>query len=618
MRYLSNYLNFILEAVAKQEMRLYYSDEFRNILRRIQSKSSIAIALLGSEDSNQMLDIYTLIDITEKNDTISLIQVNRITRSNPDLGETLPYNIRDKKRGSEFWTKARTEIGVGRWTRRIFTEVHKSTILDSKIEEFVNLYKAAIDGEDLTNFELVSGEDIRKWYHENNYLERRGQLGNSCMRYNNCQDFLDIYVKNPEVCKLLILKAVDNKDKIIGRALIWKLKGGEYYMDRIYTINDSDRLLFQDYARINKIENSYDGNSSLDLEVKLGDHTYQKYPYMDTFAVYNPTTKILSGDEDLWPGQGYISIQDTQGGFRAEDAVYSDWDDEYINRENAVYCSNVDGWLNRDSARYLEYKDEWAAPTDDVVYSEYHEEYFFMDDSVYSELMSDTLYPENENVIEVIVNSNGDTDYCVKERTDLYIKVGNDYYSRKDCVKDPYTNEYKFKDNEYEKELDEKLMNEFGIERNETTLDRNGNPVTKILDEVMEDLKIKLLSLKLTEDIKNEFVENRIYKEQVRGVYWGLYKDDMPNEDDMFSLLKSYMTTKHQSQYSYGRYSTPYLSSLMGKFVFFRSEEMNKYETKYKKFHSSGILRQMLRVCESFDYSKFPNDIYKRYLFITI
>ena len=152
MRFLSNYLDFIFEAVAKQEMRLYFSDDFRSMLRRIQDKSSIAQALLNSEDSNQILDIYTLIDITEKNDTISLIQVNRITRGNPELGETLPYNIRDKKRGSEFWTKARTDIGVGRWVRRIFTEVHKSTVLDSKIEEFVNLYKSAIDGEDPVSY----------------------------------------------------------------------------------------------------------------------------------------------------------------------------------------------------------------------------------------------------------------------------------------------------------------------------------------------------------------------------------------------------------------------------------------------------------------------------------
>lgn len=612
MRYLSSYLDFIFEAVAKKEMRLYYSDDFRNILRKIQDKSSIAQALLNSEDSNQMLDIYTLIDITEKNDTISLIQVNRITRDNPDLGETLPYNIKDKKRGSDFWTKARTDISVGRWTRRIFTEVHKSTILDSKIEEFVNLYKSAIDGGDLNNFELVRGEDIRKWYYENNYEQRRGQLGNSCMRYHGCQEFLDIYVKNPEVCQLLILKSDGEKDKITGRALIWKLTDGEYYMDRIYTINDSDKLLFQDYARVNKIQNSYDGIGISDLEIKLGNHTYEKYPYMDTFVVYNPTTKTLNSYEDLWPGQGYIRITSTNGGFDAEDSIWSDWNDEYINREDAVYCNNVSSWLNRDDAKYLEYKGEWVALNDDIVYSEYHGEYFLIDDSVYSELMSDTLYPENENVIQVIINSEGDTDYCVKSRTDLYVKVGDDYYSRKDCVKDPFTKEYKFKNKEYERELDIKLMNEFGIERSDDTLDRNGDPSFNILSDVTEDLKKRLLSLKLSDDIKSEILENIVYKNQVRGVYWGLNKEDIPNEEDIFALLKSYMITKNQS------YRSSYLSDLMGKFIFFRSEEMNKYEKKFKLFQSYGVLRKMIKVCESFDYSNFPDDIYKRYLFTTI
>jgi hypothetical protein len=612
MKFLSKYIDFIFESVAKKEMRLYYSDEFRNTLRRISSKSGIAQALLLSEDSNQMLDTYTLIDITEKNDTISLIQVNRITRSNPDLGETLPYKIRNKD--SEFWNKARTEMKIGRWAKRIFTEVNPTTVSDVKIQEFVDLYKSSIDGGDLKDFELVSGEDIRKWYYEGNYEERRGQLGNSCMRYRSCQDYLDIYVKNPDVCQLLILKSEDTEDKIKGRALIWKLDGGGYYMDRIYTINDSDRYLFQDYARINKIENTYDGTSESQLKVQLGNHIYREYPYMDTFVCYNPTTKVLRDDEDLWPGQGYIRMQSTNGGFDAEDAVYSDWDDEYISRENAVYCNNVDGWLNRDSARYLEYKDEWAAPTDDVVYSEYHGEYFFMDDCVYSELMSDTLYPENENVIEVIVNSNGDTDYCVKSRNDLYIKVGDEYYSRRDCVKDPYTKEYKFKDSEYEKELDEKLMSEFGIERNDTTLDRDGSPVDKVLSEVREDLKNRLLSLKITDDIKKEITENRIYKEHVRGVYWGLSKESMPDEEDMFALLKAYASMKPKSF----SYSNVYLSSLMGRFVFYRSEEMDKYEKKFKSFHSAGVLRQMIRVCQSFDFSIFPDDVYKRYLFTSL
>lgn len=611
MRFLSNYLDFIFEAVAKQKMRLYYSDDFRNILRRIESKSIIAQALLASEDSNQMTDIYTLIDVTEKNDTISLIQVNRIARANPEIGETLPYNIRDKKRGSEFWTKARTDISIGRWTRRIFTEVYKSNAMsDSKIEEFVNLYKSTIDGEDLTNFELVKGEDIRKWYHENTYLERRGQLGNSCMRYPNCQEYLDIYVKNPEVCQLLILKSDDNKDKIKGRALVWKLTDDEYYMDRVYTINDSDKLLFQDYARINKIKNLYDRSSDSWLEVKLGDHNYEKYPYMDTFVVYNTTTKILRDNEELWPNQGYISLQHTDGSFDPEDAVYSNWDDEYIRRENGVYCSNVDDWLLRSSARYLEYKEEWAAPTDDVVWSEYHDEWFYENDSVYSEVMSDVLYPDNENVIEIIINSNGDTDWCVKSREDLYIKVGSEYYSKKNCIKDPFTKEYKFKDRDYEKSLDEKLMKEFGIEINDETY-KSGQPTRKTINLVKEDLESKLLKLKLSDKIKELISQNDKYK-KILNKYKSYQQKVLPTEEDIFILLKSYLS---DSGLSY-KFTWRIIGTLQGKFLFYGGDR-DITEKRFDEFRMLGILEEMVEVCASFDLSEFPEDIYKRYVFLS-
>ena len=621
MRFLSNYLDFIFEAVAKQEMRLYFSDDFRSMLRRIQDKSSIAQALLNSEDSNQILDIYTLIDITEKNDTISLIQVNRITRGNPELGETLPYNIRDKKRGSEFWTKARTDIGVGRWVRRIFTEVHKSTVLDSKIEEFVNLYKSAIDGEDLNNFELVNGEDIKKWYHENNYELRRGQLGNSCMRYHNCQDFFDIYVKNPEVCQLLILKPDDDKDKIKGRALVWKLTDGEYYMDRIYTINDSDKLLFQDYARVNKIKNSFDNNSGdSELIVKLGDHTYEKYPYMDTFIVYNPTTKILRDDEELWPGQGYIRIQNTNGGFEAEDAVYSSWDDEYINRENAVYCANVDDWLSRDSARHLEYKDVWAAPTDDVVWSEYHGEYFFMDDAVYSELMNDTLYPDNENVIDIQINDDGDTDWGVKSRKDLYVIEWVDekprYFLRSGYVKDPFTSDYHFKDEDidgirYDRYLDREISKNLGIELDETNFDKNGIPNREILNKVTNDLKELMKNFEITDEIKTAIDNNSIWKTSVRNVFWGLSEENKPTEEDMFLVIKAWSVMNHN----------PYLwqpSSVMDSFTKLVIDEFSGSDKKFKIFRSDSILRNMMKAAYIFDYSLFPKEIYLRYLFVTI
>ena len=47
-------------------------------------KNTYANFLLMAEDSNQISDIYTLIDVTEKNDTISFIQVDRILRAEPE------------------------------------------------------------------------------------------------------------------------------------------------------------------------------------------------------------------------------------------------------------------------------------------------------------------------------------------------------------------------------------------------------------------------------------------------------------------------------------------------------------------------------------------------------
>ena len=620
MKFLSNYFDFIFESVAKKTMRLHYSEEFRSLLSRISKKNGMAQLLLLAEDSNQVSDIYTLIDVTEKNDTISFIQVNRILRGTPDIKTYsnsdvyfLPRSITNDK-SNEFWKRGRTEITIGRWLRRIVVDVYKSSVSDADIEKFVNQYKSAFDGED-TNLEVVQGDEIKKWYLESNYEIVRGQLGNSCMRYARCQDFFDIYTKNPEVCQLLIMRSDKSPDKIVGRSLLWNLKNGEKYQDRIYTILDSDKEIFSDWAEKNGYK-TYDSSYS-NLEVQLGEHKYEKFPYMDTFVSYSPTKYLLSNDEDLWPDSGYYSLQDTSGGYRSDDVVYSEWSDDYISRERAVYCNNVSTYLDRNEAKWLEYVGEWAAPDDSISYSEYHDEYFYADDVVYSELLSDILYPKNQNVIEVIINSNGDTDYCVKSRTDLYIKVNDDFYSRRDCIKDPFTKEYKFKDKDYQRELDIKLMSEFGIERSDDTLDKSGNPSFNILSDVTQDLKKRLLSLKLTDTIKSEFEENRIYKEQVRGVYWGLHKDDMPDEEDMFALLKSFMVTNSQSRYS-NRYTSAYLSDIMGKFIFFRSEEMNKFEKKFRSFHSAGVLRQMIRVCESFDYSKFPDDIYKRYLFITI
>jgi hypothetical protein len=74
-------------------------------------------------------------------------------------------------------------------------------------------------------FEIVEGDEIAKWYRYENYAENKGTLGNSCMR-DKRDSFFEIYTKNPEVCRMLILK---EDDKILGRALIWKLNSFKSY-----------------------------------------------------------------------------------------------------------------------------------------------------------------------------------------------------------------------------------------------------------------------------------------------------------------------------------------------------------------------------------------------------
>lgn len=389
----------------KKTVPYYYSKRFRDILRAIADNGdSVAQQLLYAEDSNQVSDDITLIDITEEENMVSFIQLNRMQKFRDD-------DTNDKKRDLESyvkniwrydnplqnkgWTEQRTEISIGRFTNRVFQKA-KITPEHSKIEAFVNSYKTRIkmvnDVESL--FEFVKGDNIKKWYLEDNYRSNRGQLANSCMRYDKCQSYFDIYTKNPEVCQLLILKS-DDDSKIIGRALIWKLKNGKTYMDRQYCSNDSDMNLYKEFAKKNGWL-CY-GNITETLEVQLKPQKIEKFPYMDTFICYNYKEHLLTNDEDVWPGEGgWYKLLNTNGGYTGDDVVWSDYNGEYISRQDAVYCQDVDDWRRNDQAIYLESKDRWYSnDSEDICWSEYMDEYLHIDDAVYSEFL-ETWLPSDD------------------------------------------------------------------------------------------------------------------------------------------------------------------------------------------------------------------------------
>jgi hypothetical protein len=588
---LLNYFEFIVENV--DTFRLYYSRGFKDILHRIKQNSdngsneySIANFLLAAENSNQVIDKFTLIDVTDKNDTISFIQGNRIVRKFKDITDGILTRDIISDENHELWkSTSRTNIGIGRWTRRIVKDVYKTSLYsESAFEKFVNAYKATFDSKNSSKerFEIVSGEKIRNYYLVDNYKEKKGQLGNSCMSGKSKQSFLDIYVKNPEVCQLLILKDNEDSSKIVGRSLLWNLENGEKYQDRIYTINDSDIILFKEWAFSNKYLTYFEAS---DMFVKLGEHEYDYYPYMDTFTLYNPINKKLTSNEELWPGQDYIKITNTDGSYTSDNSVWSEYHGDYIDRENAVECKTpwgVDFLYDRE-AIWLEYRSEWWVPCDEIVWSEYHEDNFHIDDVMVSELMRDYLWVDSKDVIQIESNSYGDVDYVVKDRPDLYFEIDGKYYDRSNCIKDPYTGEYEFKDKmmdghkTYHKYLKEKLEEELG----------------KDADLITEKV-VNLFKSGKYPDIKDSIKENPIYS---------YLKSNRISDDDIICLLFTAIIG------STGVYFPSYIKK-------FSDDVYDKYNTWYNT--GSRLISRINRFIKSFDYTLLGDDIYKIYLWFSL
>jgi hypothetical protein len=106
---------------------------------------------------------------------------------------------------------------------------------------------------------------------------------------------------------------------------------------------------------------------------------------------------------------------------------------------------------------------------------------------------------------------------------------------------------------------------------------------------------------------------NSVWKNNVRGVFWGVHKDNMPTEEDMFLTIKAYPTIYPMSN-PYRHVSSLTMSNLSASIV----RDFSGSEKKFNIFKSEGILRNMTKAAYIFDYSLFPEEIYLRYLFITI
>jgi hypothetical protein len=544
---------------------------------------------------------------------ISYVQTSRFYReypngiSSPDLEKERGYSMKSSK----FWKSGRTpNYGIGRWVRHIFNDVRQTPIKNEDLESFVNAYKSTYDtmAKRSEKFKLVKGEDIRYWYLEDRYEEVSGQLGNSCMRYKRCQSYLDIYVENPESCSLLILKGND-PDKIAGRALIWTIHegpgvAGRRFMDRIYTIKDSDKILFEAYAKENDILRS----QSYTYKIKVKEGRYDYYPYMDTLTCYDYEKGILSSSLD---GEDILGLQNTDGtASDNEGRVWSEYHGEYIDEDDARYCEDVDGPVHYESTVWLEYLDIYVTDNADTVYSEYFDGSYYSEDAVRSECMDDYLKANDSDVIEIKTSADGDTDYCVLDRKDLYIEVDDEYYYRKNYILDPYTGEYHFGDEKvdgvkYIKYLENKLEEELEVKEKYTLAGGKFD-----LEKYRTDLKKMFVEYVPTDDfikeVKTKGGDNSYYY-HLPGLYAWIIRDQM----NYGTINAGYQSSAALSSYK----------KLLFDILEEMSEEFDKENIKLwydDKFSRSWNLRSVFKIFDNIDITKFPTEIYKRIFFFNI
>lgn len=230
--------------------------------------------------------------------------------------------IIDPKKELTKATKGRNPIKVGRVIKKLLQLAGYNNPTDSELEGFVNLYKSTyvFIKDKFHNFKLVSGEDIKHYYlHTNYFNNKKGTLGQSCMRWDKCQTFFNLYTENPNQCNLLTLTDPIS-GKVLGRALVWKLDhvyvsdkdlGKMTFMDRIYTYEDSMVNQFIEYAKDKGWSYKSKQQSSenftmitpsgdlegpgLVVELEQSDDNWE-FPYVDTLKYFNDRRAMLSTD----------------------------------------------------------------------------------------------------------------------------------------------------------------------------------------------------------------------------------------------------------------------------------------------------------------------------------
>ena len=333
--------NSILEASEGDELPIYFSDTFREILKEIEESTGneIATRLLFEEG---MSNKRVFVDIDQDSiDKVSFIMANKAEEI---LGRREKIkHLRTIEHDKIYKARQRGTMKINRFVNDLFKNEYQTEKLTPEqreankekgiktpaqhLEDFVNQFKAIREpGE----FVLVKGSEIIHWYSEDQYENGNGTLGGSCMMYEECEEYLEFYAFNKNKISMLIMKSKENEHNIVGRALVWNLDtpSGRTFMDRVYTNYDHDVENFKKYAKDHGwlykykqnmdaseriVDTKNDQTTSMTLVVKNISDPDSQFPYLDTLKYYSPSLDKISNEEGIVSESEYYVLEGTNG-----------------------------------------------------------------------------------------------------------------------------------------------------------------------------------------------------------------------------------------------------------------------------------------------------------------
>jgi hypothetical protein len=388
---------------------LFISEELKEILTTIESESLVAQLLLRKRHDKESLveSPVNFISVSSSDKTkLAYLSADRIESIDPSL----------------YWSSSRRfAVKPGSFVTKLFKDIPSK-----EVEKFSNLYRAQSNKAEF-KLSIVDGSKMLTYYHINSYAQERGTLGASCMKYDNCQDYLGIYTHNSDKVKMLVM--LNDEGGLIGRALLWNLNDYKI-MDRIYTISDEEfAFQFKKWATDNgylykseqnwyntlNFENLLTPKKELKISIKLDEFSFSRYPYVDTFKFFDKENGILQNYMEGYSKKFKTLCASDGGQYGCDYLVFDDINRVLRQRGDSVYV------------RYLDIRTSY----NNVNYSEIHDEYILRRDSKYDEEINEYLFDEEYDQFNNIDMINKKREYFkqLKKRREKNKQVPNNPFS---------------------------------------------------------------------------------------------------------------------------------------------------------------------------------------------